>query len=197
MTVLDGETIRFRPIVGVMGSGTRPYTQLARPLGTWLAVSGFNLLTGGGAGVMTAVSRAFYETPGRQGVVVGVLPGRVNQETHTPSAGYPNLWVEIPIYTHLPVSGDQGADLLSRNHINILSSDVVVALPGNDGTANEMELALRYGRPIIAFLSPGDQLPDGLARVPVTHSLETVKSYVRTALGADADGTTLQAGRRP
>lgn len=186
MAAVNGKATIFRPMIGVMGSGTRSHSRLASPLGAWLAESGFNLLTGGGAGVMTAVSRAFCKTPGRQGVAVGVLPGRIDRGMHTPSAGYPNPWVEIPIYTHLPVSGAEEASLLSRNHINILSSDVVVALPGNDGTANEMELALQYGRPVIAFLNPDDRLPDGLAQIPVTHSMETVKLFVRAAVDAIA-----------
>ena len=47
------------PIVGVMGSGSHPHADLAEPLGRWLAAQGVHLLTGGGAGVMEAVSRAF------------------------------------------------------------------------------------------------------------------------------------------
>jgi hypothetical protein len=57
--------------------------------------------------------------------------------------GYPNPWVEIPVYTHLPVSGMGGLDASSRNHINILTSDVIVALPGSAGTWSEVMLAIR------------------------------------------------------
>ena len=63
-----------RPVVGVMGSSTRAYEDLSEPLGRWLASAGLNLLTGGGAGTMEAVSRAFAEVQPRAGVVVGVLP---------------------------------------------------------------------------------------------------------------------------
>jgi len=34
-------------------------------------------------------------------------------------------------------------DMNSRNHINILSSDVVIALPGSKGTYSEVMLAIR------------------------------------------------------
>ena len=39
-----------------------------------------------------------------------------------------NRFVELPIRTHLHLSGAQGTELASRNHINVLSSDVVIAL---------------------------------------------------------------------
>jgi len=138
--------VRRRPIVGVMGSGTEPHEAAAAVLGRLLASRGVDLLTGGGRGVMASVSRAFAETPGRTGLVIGILPGDPE-----PPPGYPNLWVEIVIRTHLPWSGDRGTDPRSRNHVNVLSSDAVIALPGGAGTRSELVLAGRYGRPAIAF----------------------------------------------
>ena len=58
-----------RPIVGVMGSGTEEYADLADPLGRWLAAFGVHLLTGGGRGVMAAVGRAFHAVTPRAGSV--------------------------------------------------------------------------------------------------------------------------------
>lgn len=49
-------------------------------------------------------------------------------------------------------AGVAGQEALSRNHINILTSDVVVALPGGPGTASEVRLALHYGKPVVLFL---------------------------------------------
>ncbi|MCH7856306.1 MAG: DNA-binding protein, partial [Gemmatimonadetes bacterium] len=46
-----------------MGSGSRPYLERASALGRWLAESGVHLLTGGGGGVMAAVSQSFYDVP--------------------------------------------------------------------------------------------------------------------------------------
>ena len=122
---------RRLPIVGVMGSGTEPHAERARPLGMWLASEGVHLLTGGGGGVMAAVSRAFFEVPDRAGRVIGVLPASTEASPPAPPSGYPNPWVEIPLLTHLSLSGARGTDPLSRNHLNVLSSDVIVALPGN------------------------------------------------------------------
>lgn len=170
------------PIVGVMGSGRQPHDHLAHPLGRWLAGNRFHLLTGGGGGVMAAVSKAFYLTPGRLGRVIGIIPGQRDGEGYRPLSGYPNPWVEIPIMTHLPFSGVKGTELLSRNHINILSADVVVALPGSAGTVSEMQLAQRYGRPLIAFLDRTDRLPETLADVQIAHDIATVKSFVLRAM---------------
>lgn len=58
-----------------MGSGHESHESLAIPLGELLAGMGVHLLTGGGGGVMTAVSQAFSCTPGREGQVIGVVPG--------------------------------------------------------------------------------------------------------------------------
>ncbi|HHM02045.1 MAG TPA: molybdenum cofactor carrier protein, partial [Caldithrix abyssi] len=122
--------IRRLPIIGVMGSGKDCREELARPLGRWLAQKGFHLLTGGGGGVMEAVARAFTEVEPREGLSIGIIPGQGGKEKGHPPAGYPNPYIELPVYTHLPDSGRKGTHPLSRNHINILSSDLLVFLPG-------------------------------------------------------------------
>lgn len=165
------------PIVGVMGSGIDEHAAKAEPLGRWLAGLGVHLLTGGGAGVMTAVSRAFHGVPDRRGSVIGVLPGGPDG----PPAGYPNPWVEIPIVTHLPKSGRDGAALLSRNHINVLTSVVVVALPGGHGTASEVALALRYDRPTIVWAGAGE-IPGLVPEARVETDFEAIRSFVRSVL---------------
>jgi uncharacterized protein (TIGR00725 family) len=165
-----------------MGSSGRPCEELAAPLGRWLASIGVHLLNGGGAGVMEAVSRAFAEAQPRDGLVIGVLPADDVGGGAAPRAGYPNSAVEIAIFTHLPLSGISGTDLRSRNHINILSSDVVIVLPGDEGTQSEMELAVKYGRPVIAYFGgrPADwPVPPG---VPVAQTLGEVQQFVRRAL---------------
>ena len=84
------------PIVTVMGSGVDEHRDRAQPLGRWLGRQDVHLLTGGGRGVMAAVSEAFHGVPGRRGLVIGILPG---EATGRPLDGYPNPWVEIPIRT--------------------------------------------------------------------------------------------------
>jgi len=170
------------PIVGVLGSGREPHEEKAKPLGEWLAREGVHLLTGGGGGVMEAVSRAFRHVSPRKGLVIGILPGTATDSGYSPRLGYPNPWVEIPIRTHLPKSGVEGTDLLSRNHLNVLTADVSIALPGSSGTASEVELALRYGRPLIAYLKGRDEIPNLPDEVEVTSDLEAVKAFVRAQL---------------
>lgn len=137
--------------VGVFGSGEHPHTELATEVGTMLAELGVNLLTGGGGGVMTSVSAAFTQARRNRGVCIGVIPCASVEDRATPKPGYPNRFVELAIYTHLPLSGEQGTNDLSRNHVNVLSSTAIVALPGQAGTASEVSLAVRYGKPIVAY----------------------------------------------
>lgn len=173
-------TLDRRPIVGVMGSGSVPWAERSIPVGRLLARLGVHLLTGGGGGVMEAVSRAFAESPERAGRVIGVLPCAEHDPT-SPKPGYPNRWVELPIRTHLPLSGADGTGTRSRNPINVLTSDAIVVLPGSAGTASEVELALAYGRPAIAWLEAAEQpeLPAGLPRAA---DLAAVERFLRRVL---------------
>jgi len=130
----------MRPIVGVMGSGDdgdAALLALARDLGAAIAREGWVLLNGGRAtGVMDASAEG---AAGAGGLVIGVLPG---DDTHGASRH-----LDIPIRTGL---GD------ARNAVNVLSSDVVIALKGGAGTLSEIALALKAGRPVIALdFDPG------------------------------------------
>ncbi len=143
-----------------MGSGSEPYSNLARPLGSLIASKGFHLLTGGGSGIMQEVSHGFCQGPNERGICIGIIKGSIESDSsetpareHLPSTVNP--WVEIPIYTHLPYSGDRGMDKLSRNHINVLSSDVMIVLPGGSGTRSEVLLRLQYGKRLILYLGEG------------------------------------------
>ncbi len=170
-----------RKIVGVMGSGREPHEARASALGAWLAKAGYHLLTGGGGGVMASVSRAFVETEDRAGSVIGVLPAAADTPNSTPP-GYPNPWVEIAIRTHLAARGDDGGNVLSRNHINVLSADVVIALPGGAGTLSEVQLALAYGRPVAAHIAEASELPGLPPQVAVAPNLDDVRAFIETAL---------------
>lgn len=165
-----------RPVVGVIGSGQMSHQRLAEPLGVWLAEQGYHLLTGGGAGVMTAVSAAFHAVSPREGLVIGVLPG--GEDDGRPPLDYPNPFVELAIRTHLPLSGRRGTEPQSRNHLNVLTSDVLVALPGGPGTASELALAMRYGVPVIAHLEGRSQIPDLPEGIPVESALPRIQAFV-------------------
>jgi len=167
-----------RTVVAVIGSGrgTDPH---AAEVGHLIATLGHDLLTGGGRGVMEMASRAFFETSPRHGIVIGIVPGfvagldalekrvAIDVGYDVPS-GYPNEWVELAIYTHLPDSGAEGTLASSRNHINVLSADAIVALPGREGTESEIWLARQYGVPIVAY---GNHAPHGIPHAATRDAL--------------------------
>ena len=65
---------------------------------------------------------------------------------------------------------------MSRNHINVLSADAIVALPGGAGTVSEAQLAVRYRKPILLFGPPAAfaAFPQGIER---TEDLSRVTSF--------------------
>lgn len=166
------------PIVGVMGSANETHAERAVPIGRWLARLGVHILTGGGAGVMMAVSKAFHETPSRKGLVIGIIPSAQADARLGAKDDYPNPWVEVPIFTHLHLSGSAGTDPRSRNHINVLTSDAIIALPGGHGTSSEVRLALHYRRPVVAFLKHSDEIPNIPSEVRVENDFEDVKQII-------------------
>lgn len=168
------------PIVGVMGSGSAA-SPFAEPLGAALAALPVHLLTGGGAGAMAAVSRGFASVATRPGRVLGILPGV--GDPPRPREGYPNQWVEIAIRTHLPLSGDQGESSRSRNAINVLTSDVLIALAGGPGTASEVRLAVRYGTPLAALVGDRSEIPGLPETVPVVGGVDEAIRFIAAALG--------------
>jgi uncharacterized protein (TIGR00725 family) len=161
-----------------MGSGTAPHEALSREIGELLASRGVNLITGGGQGVMASVSRSFVQAPREQGICIGIIPCLSESERSRPKDGYPNEFVELAIYTHLPYSGARGGDDLSRNHINVLSSVAVIALPGAEGTAAEVRLAVDYGKPVIVY-SPQPHLVEHFSGiVPRVATLREVSEFL-------------------
>mmetsp|Transcript_153262 Transcript_153262/g.372108 ORF Transcript_153262/g.372108 Transcript_153262/m.372108 type:complete len:296 (-) Transcript_153262:115-1002(-) len=121
----------------------------------------------------------------RCAVVMGSCLEPVEERIVAPR-GYPNEFVELAVHTHLPSSGGFGVSPLSRNHVSVLSVDVLVALPGGVGTASEVELAVRYGVPVCQFLGANGRI-EGLsepvaANSPAFERLEDVEAFVREAL---------------
>ncbi|UCD37066.1 MAG: TIGR00725 family protein [Fidelibacterota bacterium] len=143
------------PIIGVMGGGQVPSDteKLAHELGRALAGNGWIVLNGGrNAGVMAAVSAGAASAGG---MIVGILP---DQDL---SRASPHL--TIPIRTGL---GD------GRNVLNILSSDVVVALPGSAGTLSEIALALKHGKPLLML--GWESLPIDLSEADTVDSFQSI-----------------------
>ncbi|HEY5666356.1 MAG TPA: molybdenum cofactor carrier protein [Gammaproteobacteria bacterium] len=164
--------------VGVMGSSQDEHVELAGPLGQLLADLEFNLLTGAGRGVMTSVSRAFLEARRGRGISIGVVPCASLDARRSPRAGSPNPYVELPVYTHLPLSGVDGQHDLSRNHINVLTSDVIIALPGSDGTRSEVELAVKYDRPVAVFAESAAQVAHFAGGIPRLFDIKDVEVFL-------------------
>lgn len=124
-------------VIGVMGPGqaTAVEKAAAYKLGQAIAEQGWVLLTGGRAvGVMDA---ACHGAKAGGGLTVGILPGDTRSGISTA--------VDIPICTGL---GN------ARNALNVLSSQVIVACGMGPGTASEVALALKAGRPVILLQSP-------------------------------------------
>ncbi|MBD1912647.1 MULTISPECIES: TIGR00725 family protein [unclassified Leptolyngbya] len=120
-------------LIGVMGPGdaaTAEQYQDAYNLGFQVAQAEWVVLTGGrNVGVMDAACRG---AKAAQGLTIGILPDSEERRT--------SPYVDIPIYTGMGHA---------RNVINILSSRVVVACGMGAGTASEVAIALKTGKPII------------------------------------------------
>jgi hypothetical protein len=84
------------------------------------------------------------------------LPQLNKDGKRTWKANADNRLGEIVIRTHLPFSGNEGTEPLSRNHINALTADLVVILPGSSGTLSELQLAWEYGKDIMIFVGEGN-----------------------------------------
>jgi predicted Rossmann-fold nucleotide-binding protein len=144
--------LRKLPIVGVFGAGT-PLTaeraRFAHAIGAMVASLGGHLLTGAGYGVMAAAAEGFVSAAGRLGLSIGIVPrdpdGPFDRPNRDPDGrAYPNPFVEIAIRTPLPPRVDDWQAAPARNHINVLTADAIVALPGGDGTGNELDMAAEY-----------------------------------------------------
>jgi hypothetical protein len=116
-------------------------------------------------------------------VCIGIIPCTNESDRATPKAGYPNEYVEIAIYTHLPYSGDRGTEDLSRNHINVLSGSAIVALPGEAGTVSELVLAVRYGKPVIAFSHSPALIRGFPSAVRQVERIELVTQFLQQHIG--------------
>ncbi len=104
----------------------------AYQVGEMIAREGWILLNGGrSSGVMEASARGAKENGG---ITVGILP--------TDDISWASQYIDIPIVTGMG---------LARNVINILSSDIIVALPGRAGTISEIALALNHDKKVILF----------------------------------------------
>lgn len=122
-----------KPVIAVLGAGRDVESAVsnARELGRLIAENGWVLVSGGrDAGVMRAVNEGAKAAKG--GLTIGILPDRDSEVSPA---------VDVAIFT------DSGE---ARNNIIVLSADVVIACGVEGaGTASEVALALKNGRPLI------------------------------------------------
>ncbi len=177
--------MKNRKRIAVIGSGTEAHPIFSVPLGQWLATQGYDLINGGGPGVMAETAKAFCSVKERKGMVIGILPARDPCDTpekrrkYQAPEGYPNAFTDLCIHTHLPYSGIRGKELGSRNHIVVLSADFIVALPGSAGTRSEIELALEYGKPLV-IVSPDGEWQEFADKTKVVKTIdEAIKQLQR------------------
>ena len=171
-----------RPIVGVMGSHEETWDEYAKPVGRLLAERGFNLLTGAGDGVMTAVAEGFVEVEEREGVTIGILPAVDYKGQRLDEEVYPNPYIEIPMITPLSAKAEKDVMPFSRNLVNVMTSKAVIVLPGSHGTRNEVSLALMYDKPLIMF-GPDDAF-DKFPEEPLrADDIQHVKQFLDDVFG--------------
>lgn len=119
--------------IAVVGAGrcAEDVAELAEEVGAEIGRRGCVLVCGGLGGVMEAAARG---ASAGGGLTVGILPG------YAAEAANPHLDVVLP-------SGMGHA----RNVVVVAGGDAVIALPGEHGTAAEVALALKLGRPVVGL----------------------------------------------
>jgi hypothetical protein len=150
-----------RSIVGVMGAAACDAATYAtaRELGRRLGAAGYVLLCGGGTGVMEAAARGAEESGG---LTIGILPGRDADESP------PNPYIQVPLFTGISYA---------RNWVNVVASDVLVAVAGELGTLSEIALGLKCGKPVILLESWRFEMP-GFTPPPNLHRVATPEAAV-------------------
>jgi predicted Rossmann-fold nucleotide-binding protein len=136
------------PIIGLFGSGTKISPEraaLARDIGMLVARLGSHLLTGSSYAITEAAAEGFVSVKKRRGVCIGTIGRPTTAAFDRPRASadatqYPNRHVELVVYTTLPPQS-HGEDTAERQRVNLISSNVVIALPGSVGTHDELQMA--------------------------------------------------------
>jgi uncharacterized protein (TIGR00725 family) len=104
---------------------------LAAEVGRLLAQRGATLVCGGLGGVMAAAARGARDAGG---VTIGILPGESRADA--------NDWIDYAIATGMGHA---------RNLAVAASGDAVIAVGGEWGTASEIALARKLGRPVVVL----------------------------------------------
>ena len=150
--VQKGKPIQVTVVGG--SSADEQTLALAESVGKTIAAQGGVLVCGGMGGVMEAAARGAKETGG---VTVGILP------TYNAKSGNPYIDIAIP------TGMGHG-----RNMLVVAAGDIVVALPGSQGTHSEVTYALLLGRRVIGLKA--------WEHVPGVHSINSIEELERELL---------------
>lgn len=198
--------LRKLPIVAIFGHGnsiSAERARLANGAGAMVARLGCHLLTGAGYGVMAAAAEGFVAVADRQGLSIGIVPrqddGPFDEPNRDPDGrAYPNPFVEIAVMTPLPPRSDEWRTTPTRNHVNVLTADAVVALPGNAGTRNELTMSALYrgedartpAERHTVLLGPVEEFTtEDLGRFVHAEDLAEAESHLRRILGRQGAAT--------
>ena len=122
---------------------------VAQEIGSMIAKVGAILVCGGLSGVMKAASKGAKEAGG---TTIGLLPGTNKADA--------NSYIDIALPTSMGYA---------RNAMVACSADIIVALPGSEGTSSEISYGIVYKRPIIDL---GGWKREGMIRVKDVHEAE-------------------------
>ncbi len=150
--LLPAGTIKQVTVIGDSETG-KDACQLAEEIGASLALSGYAVITGGGGGIMEAVSKGAAEAGG---LTIGILPGTSKYQA--------NCYCKLVIPTGMGHA---------RNALTALAGDAVVAIGGGAGTLSEICFGWIYQKPIFVFENFGGWSKN-LAGKPLDHRLEAV-----------------------
>lgn len=127
-------------VIAVFGSGVDP-SPYARAAGKAIAVSGNDLLTGGGGGAMSSALEGFQEVGDRRGISYAILP----------RAQYQPSDYDHVIRTAFDAPKDLGQSPFSRNVVNVAFCHGCVFVSDTLGTLTEVVWMQRLGKPSVFF----------------------------------------------
>ena len=178
-----------RPIVAVSGSGAPDsHRKEAQFIGGLIARLGLNLINGGIDGVMFDVTAGFLAAAAKlsggssTGLAIRVIPADIKRVTKAKELSAVLSGAKC-IFTELESRSQLGPD--SRNHVLIAAADVVICLPGQEGSKSEARLAKQvYHKPVITYGSTGRGEDDWKRSIDCYHigRTESPETWLRQVL---------------
>lgn len=122
-------------LVGIIGGHdcNKEVERLAQEIGEKLSKVADNIICGGLGGAMLAVCKGFKTGSGQ---TIGIIPSYEKNDA--------NPFIDIIIPSGLG---------FARNVLVVKSADVIIALPGEEGTLTEIAYALQFKLPVISLNS--------------------------------------------